>query len=186
MRLATYEDVWLFSPDLCPCDAELLEALALMQVRGKTLFHFGTGQHHLVGRSLPASRNTVLAVTASQGEYEAYMDLVTNDAEIATFYKAMFCDIYTMSANMLPMFDLVTLFHLCKYYHPSRNAYSPLNDETLLALMISRTMPNGRLVFYSGSDGFAQTLPLIEAAERRGAITRAEQHKHLLFYQPVS
>ncbi len=184
MRLAVYDEAWALDVDECPCDVELVEALDLMAIRGKTLFHFGTGLHHVVGRSLcsPSSRNMLLAVTASPQEYAAYIDLVSADAETAELYKVIFCDIYTLSSNILPLFDLVTLFHLCEYYDPVRNAYAPLDDASLLALMIGQTVPNGRLAFYSGSSAFDKACPLIEQAERRGAIRRAERYKHLDFY----
>jgi len=184
MRLAV-DDAWVLDTDNCPCDVELVEALDLMVIRGKTLFHFGTGLHHVVGRSLcnPSSRNMVLAVTATPKEYVAYMDLVSADAETAKLYKVIFCDIYTLSSNILPRFDLVTLFHLGEEYEEP--AYACLDDASLLALMIGQTVPNGRLAFYSGSTGFKETWPLIEQAESRGTIRRAEEYKHLIFYTRV-
>lgn len=184
MRLAVYDEAYPLDIDECPCDVELVEALDLMAIRGKTLFHFGTGLHHWVGRSLcnPSSRNMLLAVTANPEEYIAYMDLVSADAAIAALYKVIFCDIYTLSSNILPLFDLVTLFHLCEMYDPVRNAYAPLDDASLLALMIGQTVPNGRLAFYRGSSAFKKAQPLIEQAESRGAIRPAERYKHLVFY----
>jgi hypothetical protein len=187
MRLAIYDEAWVLNVETCPCDVELVEALDVMAIRGKTLFHFGTGVHHVVGRSLcnPSSRNTVLAVTACPGEYVAYMDLVSADAATAELYKVIFCDIFTLSSNILPMFDLVTLFHLCEDYNSVRYAYAPLNDASLLELMIGQTVPNGRLAFYSGSISFKDAYPLIEQAESRGLIRRAEEYKHLIFYTKV-
>jgi hypothetical protein len=184
MTLATYNKAWPLDTAICPCDAELIEVLHLMKIRGKTLFHFGTGHHHLVGRSLPSptSRNSVLAVTASRDEYGSYMDLVSKDPEIAKLYKVVFCDIYTISASILPLFDVVTLFHLCEFYDPARNYYAPLDDEALLALMIERTAPGGFLAFYTGSIAFSKVRPLIEHVERRGLVRELAQYKHLDLY----
>jgi SAM-dependent methyltransferase len=187
MKLATYRQAWPLDTVICPCDAELVEVLEIMEIRGKTLFHFGTGSHHLVGRSLPrpTSPNKVLAVTANREEYDAYIDIVMEDAEIAKLYKVMFCDIYTLSGDILPVFDFVTLFHLCEFYRPERHSYAPLDDEALLALMIERTAPGGILAFYTGSCAFSRARPLIEDVARRGLIRKLSQYKHLDLYTKV-
>ncbi|MET0395552.1 MAG: hypothetical protein ABW277_01865 [Longimicrobiaceae bacterium] len=187
MKLATYKQAWPLDTVVCPCDAELVEVLEIMEVRGKTLFHFGTGSHHVVGRSLPrpTSRNKVLAVTANREEYEAYIDLVTEDPEIAKLYKVIFCDIYTLSGDILPVFDFVALFHLCEFYKPERNYYAPLDDEALLALMIERTARDGLLAFYTGSCAYSKARPLIEEVGRRGLIRKLTQYKHLDIYSKV-
>jgi len=56
----------------------------------KTIFHFGTGNHHLVGLANlernEADRNWILAITASPGEYESYMKLLEVDPALFRWY----------------------------------------------------------------------------------------------------
>ena len=54
-RLRYIAHSWPFRPDVCPCDVHLCDYLDERTIRGRTVFHFGTGGHHLVGRSCATS-----------------------------------------------------------------------------------------------------------------------------------
>lgn len=186
MRLNRSHIPWPLLAWKCSCDVHFVEYLDEREVRGKTLFHFGTGLHHLVGRENalrpPADRNEILGITASPQEYKAYIDLVCKEAEVGLSYKVLFGDIYTLSPRLLPRFDLVTLFHLCEFYDPVRSRYAPLDDAALLDLFLDRLSPGGRILFYTGSRAFSQAGPLIEERVRDGRIEPVDEHKELAVY----
>jgi hypothetical protein len=190
MRLNRWEETWPLDERRCPCDVHFVEYLAEHGISGKSIFHFGTGEHHLLGVSNaarpPEERNEILGVTASIQEYQAYMQLVSGSAETAKWYKALFADIYTLTARALPSFDLVTLFHLCEFYHPDRSRYAPLDDAGLVALFIGKLNPGGQLVFYRGSSGWDGTAAILDGLVRRRAIAPAGGHRSLVFYRPAA
>ena len=114
-RLSFVAHSWPLRPDVCPCDVDLCHYLDSRAVRGRSVFHFGTGGHHLVGLRNHANgwANEVLGLTLSPSEHERYVRLVVRDPSLARHYKVLFADIYSLAAAALPTFDVVTLFHLC-------------------------------------------------------------------------
>ena len=169
MKLNHYDYAWPLV-DYSP-DPDFAGYLASRNVKGKLIFHFGTGEHHLVGKDNHerGNPNEILAITASREEHDAYIDFIINNPVAANYYKVMFGDIYTLSPVVLPTFDIVTLFHLCEYYdvqcdyaddkpdaqrvHPN-SAYSRLDDVTLLDLFLHKLSPGGKILFFKGSGGF--------------------------------
>lgn len=162
-RLNVAEEAWPLRVDLCPCDTDFVAWLAARRIAGKAIFHFGTGAHHIVGIENAKLRrpNHILGVTASASEYARYVELVSADPALAIAYKAMFLDIYTLDAALLPAFDIVALFHLCEFHDPVRSAYAPLDDRALLAMFLERLAPGGRILFYLGSNGRDAMLRLV-------------------------
>src|SRR6267142_2851575 len=103
MRLNFFDSSWPLRADICPCDVDFLEYLKLRQIKDKIIFHFGSGAHHILGRENHLDQpNEILAITASQGEYEDYISLIINNPMIACNYKVLFADIYTLSYRLLP------------------------------------------------------------------------------------
>ena len=74
-----WTDKWDLHEDICPCDVHVNEWIAEQGLKNKTIYHFGTGTHHVVGieQARNGSGNAVLAITASIEEYEAYIKLVS-------------------------------------------------------------------------------------------------------------
>ena len=181
-RLNIADDAWPLRTDLCPCDTDFVAWLKARRIGGKAVFHFGTGSHHIVGvENAKLKRpNHVLGVTASPGEYESYVALVTRNPDLAVSYKALFADIYTLNAELLPDFDVVSLFHLCEFYDPVRSAYAPLDDRRLLLLFLARLKPQGRIVFYLGSNGRDAMLRLVDKFIAAGKLAVAERVGALL------
>lgn len=181
-RLNVSAEAWPLRVDLCPCDADFVAWLKARKIGGRTVFHFGTGEHHVVGiENAKLKRpNHVLGVTASAGEYESYIGKVTADPALAISYKAMFLDIYTLDARLLPLFDVVTLFHLCEFHDKVRSAYAPLDDRKLLTLFLGRLAPQGRILFYLGSNGRDAMLRLADQFIASGRLAIAERVGGLL------
>jgi hypothetical protein len=182
VRLNVSEESWPLRVDVCPCDTDFLAWLKRSGIAGKAIFHFGTGSHHIVGveNARLARPNQVLGVTASRGEYESYIDLVTADPRVAIGYKAMFLDIYTLDARALPEFDIVTLFHLCEFYDPERSSYAPLDDRKLLDLFLGKLKARGRICFYLGSNGRDAMLRLVGSFIAAGKLAIDERVGPLL------
>jgi hypothetical protein len=151
---------------------------------GKTIFHFGSGAHHLVGREVGAGlANGVMAITASREEHDAYIDMILADANLASNYTLLFGDVYTLSSRMLPRFDLVNLFHLCEFYRPEHRAYTTLNDRSVVGLFLQRCRRGGKLLFYAGSDGFAHARPVLRYWSRAGMMRFEGAYRSLRIYR---
>lgn len=140
----------------CPCDVHMVDWLDEKRIRDATLFHFGTGAHHHVGIECASQerRNTVMGITASPQEYEAYMALAINRPNVLRFYTAIFGDIYLLNAKLLPKFDVVTLFHLCEFRGRPNDAYDAMTDLEVANLLTDATRPGGHILFYTKSFAF--------------------------------
>jgi hypothetical protein len=68
-----WDESWDLHVQQCPCDVHFLEFLEERGIRDSAIFHFGTGNHHIVGiRTAEDGRgNSVLGITASPQEYES-------------------------------------------------------------------------------------------------------------------
>ncbi len=186
----------------CPCDLHFVQYLESRQVSDKLIFHFGTGEHHLVGKTNyeRGNPNEILAVTLSRGEYDAYIDFVIANPAAANYYKVFFADIYTLSSRMLPSFDIATLFHLCEYYddreyrddedysefeksgEPHLNsAYARLDDAGVLELFLGKLNPGGKLLFFKGSSMWEwKPEKVVKAAISRGRLVVEDEYESLL------
>lgn len=171
-------------PSVCPCDVHFAEYLKQRDIRGKSIFHFGTGGHHLVGvrNSQDGLENDVLGITASPAEHARYVKLLIKNPSLAVYYKVLFADIYTLSAVQLPAFDIVTLFHLGEFYDPS-NSHIRHDDAGVLDLFLTRLTPGGRILFYSGSCGIEIAQPIADQAVRAGRMALEENYESLLLYR---
>jgi hypothetical protein len=174
---------WPLDVEGCPCDVHFIEYLRRQGIPGKSIFHFGTGTHHAVGRSCsePDLAHEVLGLTISRKEYEAYIELVIQEPRIGESYKVLFADVYTLTPRLLPRFDLVTLFHHGEFL-AQRRADAPLDDRTLIDLFLARLEPGGKILFYRGSSGFARTGPLLDELAAQGRIVQTDDYKSLVFY----
>ena len=182
MQLNYSEWSWPLLPETCPCDLHFLGYLRANRVRDKSIFHFGTGAHHILGRrNLEAGGpNEILAITASPPEYYHYVQFVIDHPAAARTYKVVFGDIYTLTPRSIPSFDLVTLFHLCEFYDEERSAYAQLDDSSLLALFLSKLNPGGRIFFYKESSHFARARAIIEGFVGRGELAEMDEYRTLL------
>lgn len=175
---------WDLQPHLCPCDLELNEYLQKYHIQNQSIFHFGTGSHHIVGLENQnlEKPNDILAITASVPEHEEYIRLCRTNRQLAKFYKVIWNDIYTLTPRSLPMFDVVSLFHLGEFYMPEEAPFTHHNDESLVDLFLSKLNPNGKILFYTESVGWGSAKPVIELFSNQGKIKKIEEYKHLLVY----
>ncbi len=171
MSLAIYDDVWDLDLAVCPCDQHLLDWIEAVDLRGARIFHFGTGNHHLVGRRAAEDGrgNLVLGITAAPREHESYVKLVVERPEVGRIYKVLFGDIYQLEPRLLPELDVVTLFHLGEFWSERNAAYGAMTDQELAELLLEKLTPGGWLLLYTGSfahDKAAAIADRLEAAGR--------------------
>jgi hypothetical protein len=181
---------WDLQEDVCPCDVHFNDWVRAQDLRDKVIYHFGTGSHHVVGaeQATNGSANTVLAITASAGEHEAYVKLVSERAEIARRYVVYFGDIYLTNPRLLPRFDVVTMFHLCEFSWPATpdSGYDGLSDGRLLDLFTGALRRGGHMLFYTGSMAWPRTRDLLPAWESGHPVERVGEHKTLLVYRKTA
>jgi hypothetical protein len=169
---------WPLWARMCPCDLHFCDFLQERKVRSQSIFHLGTGGHHLVGLRNRADDmdNVVLGVTLSPDEIKRYLKLVVRDPILGQNYKVLFADVHDLQAASLPDFDLVTLFHLCE--SGSRSGHL-LSDEGVLRLFASKLKPGGLLALYRESIGYPRLRPIVTAAIAAGTLKHLEDYKSL-------
>ena len=187
LKMNYWSEKWDLHVNVCPCDQHFNEWIEERKITGKTIYHFGTGTHHIVGMrqaELDAG-NMVFAITASKEEYEAYVALVTENARVAKSYLAYFGDIYLSNARLLPDFDVVTMFHLCEFSNENTASeeYGWLSDRKLLDLFTAKTRPGGHILFYMQSKDFHYAQLIIAAWEKEAPVERADDFKTLWVYR---
>ena len=184
MQLNYWNDSWPLDVSECPCDVQFLEYLSKREIGNKVIFHFGTGEHHIMGKANleMATPNEIFAITASRQEYETYIKFIIDNPAAARYYKVIFGDIYTLTPRIIPNFDLVTLFHLCEFYDEKKSSYAQLNDSSLLDLFITKLKPGGKMVFYKKSSHFNKARVIIRTFTDEQKLTREDQYKTLLVY----
>jgi len=175
---------WSLIAELCPCDLEFAEYLKLSQVEGKTVFHFGTGSHHIVGieNQKLSHPNQVIGITACNPEHQTYVDLTLKHRDLAKNYTVLCKDIYTLNSQILPMFDFVSLFHLSEFYDPQEKQYLQHNDASLLDMFLNKLNPDGKLLFYTGSYAWEKAYQVIQLFEAQGRLKRVDEYKNLVIY----
>ena len=178
---------WPLQPERCPCDVHFVEYLRAYRIGGRSIFHFGTGEHHLVGRAnAVAAPNDILAITASQREHDAYVALVASDPFVARHYHVLFADIYDLVPRLLPTFDLVTLFHLHEFWSAEHHRHARHDDASLVDTFLGRLSPDGLLLFYEGSDGYARTAQLLARLVDTGTLVARGRFESLLLFARAS
>lgn len=175
---------WSLDVEQCPCDVHFNEYLEAEKIAGKSIFHFGTGGHHVVGirAAETGAGNVVLGITASPQEYEAYITLVTKRPDVGRIYKVFFGDIYQLEPKLLPELDVATLFHLGEFRSEQNDAYRALTDAELTALLLGKLRRGGLMAFYSGSFAFDVAERVVADLIGRGQLAPKGAFKSLRLY----
>lgn len=172
--------------DRTPCDAWFLEYLTSRGIRNKSVFHLGTGLHHAVGlgNHLNGLDNHVLGITTNVREHARYLKHIAEHRELEKTYKVLLTDLYCLNDASLPMFDVVTLFHLCEFPPANYGRRSLVwhDDASILALLIRHLNVAGTVLFYSGSRAWREAGPIVEDAVLRGDLVKQDQYEGLLVY----
>jgi hypothetical protein len=176
-----WDATWALDERLCPCDVHFAEYLEEKGVKNASIFHFGTGSHHILGLRTAenGSNNAVLGITASPGEYEAYIKLLIEKPRLGHTYKAYFGDIYQLDPRLLPDLDYVTNFHACEFRTEANDSYGALTDLGMTLVLADKIRSGGEMHFYTGSDGYNNTLAVIGGLKAERGFTEAGRYKTL-------
>ena len=185
MALNIWDVNWLLDEKLCPCDVHFVEYLEHERIADASIFHFGTGGHHIVGirTAENGSNSAVLGITASPQEYNDYVKLVIERPEVGRTYKAFFGDIYQLDERLLPQFDIVTLFHTGEFRTEKNDEYGALTDLEVAELLLRKMNPGGRVLFYAGSYAYDKAEAVIADLLSRGLVKALPHYKTLRPYQ---
>jgi hypothetical protein len=180
-----YRTGWDLDVPVCPCDVHFTDFLHERKIRNATIFHFGTGTHHHVGITCAedGSNNTVLGITASIEEIEAYTKLAIARPKVSQRYKAFFGDIYLLERRLLPEFDVVFLPHVSEFWKPKDEKYGNMSDRELVDLMTDLTRPGGYLLFYTKSMAWDYAGPLVEQWAKERPVKSEGEYKTLAVYR---
>jgi hypothetical protein len=183
-RMRILPHSWPLWARMCACDLHFCDFLQERNVRSKSIFHLGTGGHHIVGlrNRVDDMCNVITGVTVSPNEIKRYVKLVVRDPILGQNYKVLFADVHDLQAASLPNFDLVTLFHLGEFGGASGSGHL-LSDEGVLGLLTSKLKPGGLLALYRQSLGYRRLQPIIAAAMAAGRLEHREDYKSLQILQ---
>lgn len=175
---------WDLNQKACSCDVEFVEYLREFKIQEKTIFHFGTGSHHIIGleNQKLERANDILGITASLPEHSAYAKEVIQNPALAKYYKVFFADIYTLTESNLPSLDIVNLFHLCEFYMAENAHLVHNNDESLLQLFLDRLNPDGKILFYTSSFAWKKASAIIKKFEEANELVKIDKYKNLEIY----
>jgi hypothetical protein len=184
-KLQFWDAVWDLRIAECPCDVQFLDWLDHLKIRDASIFHFGTGSHHIIGIQTAenGSGNCVLGITAAPKEYDAFVELAIERPQVEKTYKVFFGDIYQLEGRLLPDFDVVTLFHLCEFRTEQSDQYGAMTDRQLLDLLTAKTRPGGYLLFYTKSFAFDAAEKILQGWEQEGAVEKVGLYELLLVYR---
>lgn len=185
MSLHIWDHFWDLRVKECPCDVHFCEWLEENNVTGKAIFHFGTGGHHILGlhNVEKGLKNAILGITASPGEIRTYETMIVENPELGWGYKAYFGDIYQLDKRLLPMFDIVTLFHVGEFRGPENDSYGALTDYEMVKLLAGQTRPGGTMAFYAGSFAYDKGRIEHDRMVAEGYLTLKGQYKTLPLFE---
>jgi hypothetical protein len=184
-KLNYWNETWSFDEAQCPCDLHFVRYLQEKQVRNAAIFHFGTGNHHIVGLRAAenGANNAVLGITASPQEYDDYVELLIKNPRLGHTYKAYFGDIYQLDARLLPEFDYVTLFHVGEFRTPDNDSYGALADLEMTLLLADKVKPGGEILFYTGSFAYDKAQAVAQELVKARPFALAADYKSLKVYR---
>jgi hypothetical protein len=180
-KLNYWNATWSLDEAQCPCDVHFLQYLAEKQARNTAIFHFGTGNHHIVGLKAAAdgANNAVLGITASPQEYDDYVELLIQNPRLGHTYKAYFGDIYQLDPRLLPEFDYITLFHVGEFRTPDNDSYGALTDLEVTLLLADKVKAGGEILFYTGSYAYDKAEAVAAELVKQRPFTPVADYKTL-------
>ena len=175
---------WQLDESQCPCDVHFTEWLRATGSRGATIFHFGTGGHHHVGLDNLArgAPNSVLGITASPQEFDAFVKLAIDHPELSRSYQVLFGDIYLLNPRLLPTLSVATVFHLCEFRGESQDSYGALTDREVVETLLGVMPVGASLLLYAGSFAYDKAAVIAEALAAAGMLKPAGSYKSLRIY----
>jgi hypothetical protein len=182
-KLNYWNATWSLDEKQCPCDVHFLQYLKEKDAKNNAIFHFGTGNHHVVGLKAAEDNNAVLGITASPQEYDEYVELLIQNPRLGHTYKAYFGDIYQLDPRLLPQFDYVTLFHVGEFRGQENDAYGALTDLEMTLLLADKVKSGGEILFFTGSYAYDKAEAVAAELVKQRPFTHATDYKSLKVYR---
>jgi hypothetical protein len=182
-KLNYWNATWSLDEAQCPCDVHFVQYLKERQVKNAAIFHFGSGNHHIVGLEAAKDNNAVLSITASPQEYDDYVELLIQNPRLGHAYKAYFGDIYQLDPRLLPEFDYVTLFHVGEFRTPDNDSYGALTDLEMTLLLADKVKAGGEILFYTGSFAYDKAQVVEQELVKSRPFDPAPDYKSLKVYR---
>lgn len=189
LKMNLWDAKWDLDEAQCPCDIHFNQWIDANKITAKTIYHFGTGTHHIVGLTQAAngSDNVVFGITASIVEYEAYIKLANERPQLLKSYLAYFGDIYLTNSRLLPALDIATMFHAGEYIGANTTTpeYGGTDDLGVTRILLDRMRPGGHVLFYSGSFAFDKAEAIADTLGREKKLERVGTFKSLLVCRKI-
>ena len=184
-KLNYWDATWSLDEAQCPCDLHFIDYLQEKGAHNAAIFHFGTGNHHIVGLRLfeNGCNCAVLGITASPQEYDDYVELLIKNPRLGHTYKAYFGDIYQLDGRLLPALDYVSLFHLGEYRTPDNDSYGALTNLEMTLVLADSLKPGGEILFYTGSFAYDQAEAVAKQLVRQRPFEPAGEFKSLSIFR---
>jgi len=180
-KLNYWNSTWSLDEKQCPCDIHFVDYMAEKDIRGKTIFHFGTGNHHIIGlkNAHQGRDNAILGITASPDEYDAYIKLLIENPRLGATYKVYFGDIYQTDARLLPPLDYALLFHIGEFWSDANTAYGALTDLEMATILVDKLRAGGEMLTFSGSFAWDKAEATAQALVEQGKLKPKGTYKSL-------
>jgi hypothetical protein len=182
-KLNYWNQTWSLDEAQCPCDLHFVQYLAEKGVKDASIFHFGTGNHHIVGLEAAKANNAVLGITASPQEYDDYVELLIKNPRLGHTYKAYFGDIYQLDPRLLPQFDYAALFHVGEFRTPDNDSYGALTDLEMTLIMADKLRPGGEVLFYTGSFAYDKAEAVAQELVKLRPFAQAPDYQTLKIFK---
>jgi hypothetical protein len=189
LKMNFWDAKWDLDEAQCPCDVHFNDWIEANKIAAKTIYHFGTGMHHIVGLTQAANsaNNAVFAITASTIEYNQYIKLALEQPQILKSYLAYFGDAYLTNPRLLPELDIATMFHAGEYIGANTTTpeYGGIDDLGVTRLLLGRMRPGGHVLFFTGSFAFDKAEAIVATLEGEKKLAREGTFKSLLVCRKV-
>lgn len=166
--------------DNCKCDDIFVEYCRMFSIQNKHILHFGTGLRHKLG---VGCNNQVLGITTSISEHKSYAELIKRVDKLDCRYRVVLTNIYCLTKESLPIFDIVYLPHLGEYYNDSFKENVLHDDLSLVRMLITRIHNRGIICVFNKSNGWRVTRPIMLKLMSERLIEKYGIYKNLEFYR---
>lgn len=182
--LEIWDEDWQLDEDVCPCDVHFTQWLDHAGVKGKSIYHFGSGGHHIVGMDnmRKGAPNTILSITAAPKEFDHFVKLAIEHPRLSHDYQCLFGDIYLLNPKLMPRIDIATVFHLCEFRSEKQDEYGGLTDMQVMETLLDMLPADGRVLFYARSRDYWRAEPISKELVARGRMRHVETFKTLEIY----
>ncbi len=182
--LEIWDEDWQLDEGVCPCDIHFVQWLEKSGIEGKSIYHFGSGGHHIVGMDnmKKGAPNTILSITAAPKEFEHFIQLAIEQPTLSRDYQCYFGDIYLLNPKLMPRIDIATVFHLCEFRSEKQDAYGGLTDVQVMETLLDMIPADGRVLLYNKSRDWWRAEPLAKEIVARGLMRHVETFGTLEVY----